>query len=59
MDVQGNFTPTDAEGFIRTTAIRLSTFQSIYNINPYESYWKCLVSTFYRYDKLYNKKNLR
>jgi hypothetical protein len=35
MDIAGEFTPINAEGFIRTSAIRLTTFRKIYNNSPY------------------------
>lgn len=35
MDVQGNFTPVDSEGFIKTQAIRLNTFRYVYDKCPY------------------------
>jgi argininosuccinate synthase len=35
MDVQGNFTPVDSEGFIRTQAIRLNTFRYVFDKCPY------------------------
>lgn len=35
MDVQGDFTPLDSEGFIKTQAIRLKTFRSVYQVNPF------------------------
>lgn len=36
MDVQGEFTPINAEGFIRTSAIRLTTFRNVYKDSPYD-----------------------
>jgi hypothetical protein len=36
MDVQGDFTPLDSEGFIKTQAIRLKTFKAVYEENPFE-----------------------
>lgn len=35
MDVQGDFTPLDSEGFIKTQAIRLKTFRAVYQVNPF------------------------
>lgn len=35
MDIKGDFTPSDAEGFIKISALRLTTFKNIYKYSPY------------------------
>ncbi|XP_054163657.1 argininosuccinate synthase-like [Oppia nitens] len=37
MDVQGQFTPNNADGFIKTSAIRLTAFNNVYKQSPYSS----------------------
>ena len=35
MDIKGDFTPSIADGFIKTTAIRLTAFRNVYQKSPY------------------------
>lgn len=36
MDVEGEYRPADADGFIRTTALRLMAFKSVHEESPFE-----------------------